>query len=262
MLLWLSLVQREAGKASRQYSTSTGLTLKYLLESIVQTATRLHGKAFCVVVNRAETCAFGPGNRGDGVGHRQEGVVGSVTTITPVLICRYAAPNRPHQMVKSGLYAQPGKGEGGGIARVDNPYVGRIHCAEIVYGAKPLVEVVNELAATAIHVEAAYCLTKPNVLIELIGPEIHKPSKASCRAGSVAGATIVNSRAPIRQNFFLMSCISYPKLNVGKTSFGTKVTGKKPFPTSTVCGGGLSNGARYFWVKSSNLQRNLETAET
>jgi hypothetical protein len=46
-------------------------------------------------------------------------------------------------------------GEGSRILSIDNPDVGLIYRSEIAHGANPLVEVVNELAVTAVPAEAA-----------------------------------------------------------------------------------------------------------
>src|SRR5262249_40137613 len=69
-------------------------------------------------------------------------------------------------------YTWAHEGEGRCIFDIDNADVRLIYRTGIGYAANPLVEVINELGATAIHIEAAYCRSKPSVLVELVGPDI------------------------------------------------------------------------------------------
>jgi hypothetical protein len=58
------------------------------------------------------------------------------------------------------------------VIRIDNADVLLGYGANIGYAAKLLVEVVNELGASTVHVEATDFLSKPSVLVELIGPHV------------------------------------------------------------------------------------------
>src|SRR5262249_28430075 len=66
------------------------------------------------------------------------------------------------------------KGRGIGNAQSDpgNPDVGFSDTAGIGYEADPVPDVVNELAVTTIHVEAAYAVCQSIVLVELVSPDI------------------------------------------------------------------------------------------
>ena len=72
--------------------------------------------------------------------------------------------------------ARPAIDKGRGIGNTEikpgNPDVGFIDTAGIGHEASPVVNVVNELADTAVHVVAPYALSQPIVLVELVGPDI------------------------------------------------------------------------------------------
>jgi hypothetical protein len=71
---------------------------------------------------------------------------------------------------------------------------GNSDCAGIDHSANPFAEIVNELAVTAVHVEAAYSVAKPSGLMKLVGPDILKTQIGFILGASFcATATTVDS---------------------------------------------------------------------
>jgi hypothetical protein len=89
------------------------------------------------------------------------------------------------------IETRPGIDEGSRILNVgiENRDIGLVYSAGIDHTAKPFAEVVNELAVTAVHVEPAYSLAKPRVLVELVGPDILK-----AQIGFISGYFILRHR--------------------------------------------------------------------
>jgi hypothetical protein len=85
-----------------------------------------------------------------------------------------------------------------------------VYRTRIDYGSNPLVEVVNELAATAVHVEATDCLSNSSILVELVDPDIgiaQKGFRPTVGTSFVAAATPANSgsTAMTLRHFFIKS---------------------------------------------------------
>ena len=126
-------------------------------DSVVKAATRPHGKSIFCSVQSSRYHRKGPGKQRRRAEYHGRGGASEGAHFRAHMPIRSAKQDLRKWLpaVHSIIETRPAIGECRRILNIDNPDVGFIDRSEVAHGANPLVEVPNELAVAAVHVEAA-----------------------------------------------------------------------------------------------------------